>query len=56
MDPIDAPEEGLPTPEIEMDFEGAEPTTEQLRWLIWDEVLKYHPHLGEPTGSYTVGG
>ena len=53
----DAPEEGLPTPEIEMDFEGAEPTTEQLRRLIWAEVLKCHPHLGEPTGNYTeVGG
>jgi len=51
----DAPEEGLPTPEIEMSFERAQPTTEDLRNLIWQEVLRYHPDLGEPTGSMEDG-
>jgi len=41
----DAPEEGLPTPEVEMHFEGQDPSTEQLRNLIWQEVLRYHPQL-----------
>ena len=44
----DAPEEGLPTPEIEMDFEIEAPTTQQLQKLLWDEVTKYHPHLEQP--------
>jgi len=43
----DAPEEGLPTPEVEMSFEGESPTTEQLRSLIWDEVIRYHPQLAD---------
>ena len=41
----DAPEEGLPTPEVEMAFEADSPSTDELRMLIWDEVLRYHPQL-----------
>lgn len=41
----DAPEENLPTPEIEMDFELKHPTKDELRKLVWEEVLRYHPHL-----------
>ena len=41
----DAPEEGLPTPEVEMNFEADNPSTDDLRMLIWDEVLRYHPQL-----------
>ena len=43
----DAPEEGLPTPEIEMNFEAEGPSTDELRMHIWDEVLRYHPHAGQ---------
>ena len=43
----DAPEEGLPTPEVEMSFEGEAPTTDELRMHIWEEVLRYHPQLRE---------
>lgn len=46
----DAPEEGLPTPEIEMNFETESPSTDELRMLIWDEVLRYHPNL-EDSGA-----
>ena len=41
----EAPEEGLPNPEIEMSFEQGSPSKEELRALIWDEVLRYHPSL-----------
>ena len=41
----DAPEETLQVPHIEMDFEKAAPTKEQLRSLIWDEVRDCHPEL-----------
>jgi len=43
----DAPEEGLPTPEIEMSFEKQAPSKEELRHLIWEEVLRYHPQLAK---------
>merc|ERR550514_1693527 len=43
----EAPEEGLPTPEIEMNFEKENPTKEGLRQLVWEEVLRYHPHLAK---------
>lgn len=46
----EAPEEGLPTPEMEMAFEHEDPSTEELRMLIWQEVLRYHPN-GSPHGS-----
>ena len=41
----EAPQEGLPTPEIEMSFEKENPSKDQLRQLIWEEVMRYHPHL-----------
>jgi serine/threonine protein kinase len=41
----DAPEEDLPAAEIEMDFEQQSPTKEELRSLVWEEVLRYHPDL-----------
>ena len=41
----DAPEEDLPTPEIEMDFERQSPTKDELRNLVWEEVVRYHPDL-----------
>ena len=41
----EAPEEDLPPPEIEMDFEMANPTKEELRQLVYEEVLHYHPDL-----------
>jgi len=41
----DAPEEGLPTPEIEMGFERESQTKDELRMMIWDEVVRYHPQL-----------
>ena len=49
----DAPEEGLPTPEVEMHFEKEERSTDELRMLIWDEVTRYHPQLdkGGDTGA-----
>jgi serine/threonine protein kinase len=51
----DAPEEVLPIPEIEMGFESEAPTKETLRQLIWEEVLRYHPHLARPLpGSRTA--
>jgi curved DNA-binding protein CbpA len=51
----DAPEEVLPIPEIEMGFESEAPTKETLRQLIWEEVLRYHPHLARPLpGSRTT--
>lgn len=40
-----APEENLPTPEIEMNFDCGETHTDELRELVWDEVLRYHPEL-----------
>jgi len=43
----DAPEEGLPTPEVEMTFEGDNPSTDELRMLIWGEVQRYHPQLAD---------
>lgn len=46
----EAPEEGLPTPEVEMAFEHEDPSTDELRMLIWQEVLRYHPN-GSPHGS-----
>merc|ERR1719329_935473 len=39
----EAPEENLPKPEIEMDFEKQAPSKEELRQLVWQEVLRYHP-------------
>jgi serine/threonine protein kinase len=45
----EAPEEDLPVPEVEMEFEHEEPGTEELRQLIWQEVLHYHPN-GSPHG------
>eukprot|EP00316_Scyphosphaera_apsteinii_P008378 CAMPEP_0119333476 /NCGR_PEP_ID=MMETSP1333-20130426/85250_1 /TAXON_ID=418940 /ORGANISM="Scyphosphaera apsteinii, Strain RCC1455" /LENGTH=454 /DNA_ID=CAMNT_0007343555 /DNA_START=27 /DNA_END=1388 /DNA_ORIENTATION=- len=41
----EAPEEKLPTPEIEMGFEGRNPTKEDLRLLVWEEVLLFQPWL-----------
>jgi len=52
----DAPEEGLPTPEIEMGFEKEAPTKEGLRMLIWEEVLRYHPHLSTKEGQAAAKG
>jgi len=46
-----APEEGLPTPEIEMSFEREKPSTDELRMLIWQEVIRYHPDLATLDGS-----
>jgi len=43
----DAPEEELPQPEIEMNFEAQNPTKEQLRRLVFDEALSYRPWLAE---------
>ena len=51
--PLPRPE-GLPTPEIEMGFEKESPTTDQLRLLIWNEVLRYHPQLAP--SEKQVGG
>jgi len=50
----DAPEENLPMPEFEMRFEGEDPSTEELRQLIWQEVLHYHP-TGCPNGPGSHG-
>jgi len=41
----DAPEEDLPTPEIEMHFEKQNPSKDELRNLVWEEVVRYHPDL-----------
>jgi len=41
----DAPEEELPTPEIEMNFEAQSPSKDELRDLVYGEVLRYHPNL-----------
>jgi len=41
----DAPEDDLTVPEIEMDFEGQNPSKETLRQLVWEEVLLFQPWL-----------
>ena len=41
----EAPEEDLPTPEIEMLFEHRNPCKEELRELVWEEVLRFQPWL-----------
>lgn len=41
----DAPEEDLPIPQIEMEFEAATTTKQELRNLVFEEVLRYHPEL-----------
>lgn len=43
----EAPEENLPKPEIEMDFEKQAPSKEELRQLVWQEVTRYHPELAK---------
>mmetsp|Transcript_67458 Transcript_67458/g.133735 ORF Transcript_67458/g.133735 Transcript_67458/m.133735 type:complete len:599 (-) Transcript_67458:750-2546(-) len=47
----EAPEEGLPTPEIEMGFERYSLSKEELRSLIWGEVVRYHPTLAPASAS-----
>lgn len=41
----DAPDEGLPVPEIEMSFERENASKEELRNLIYEEVCHFHPYL-----------
>ena len=48
----EAPEEGLPTPEMEFGFESDAPTIDDLRAHIWEEVLRFHPD-GAPHGRQT---
>ena len=38
-----------------MNFELEQPTTDELRMLIWEEVLRYHP-TGSPRGGPAAGG
>lgn len=41
----EAPEEDLPIPDVDMAFEAKNPTREELRQMVWQEVCHYHPNL-----------
>ena len=47
----EAPEEDLPIPDVDMAFEGHNPSRESLRQMVWGEVCHYHPSLRRPTAE-----
>ena len=41
----EAPEEDLPIPDVDMAFEAHNPSRENLKQMVWQEVCHYHPEL-----------
>ena len=44
---VQAPEEDLPIPDVDMAFEAHNPSRDALRQMVWQEVCYYHPELRE---------
>ena len=41
----EAPEEDLPIPDVDMAFEAHNPSRDNLKQMVWQEVCHYHPEL-----------